>query len=147
MFPVKLQVLWEGQDVWSLWLSMTDPGCPVLGWSFLSESLGWRNEESWDSATPPASSFLLPAPSWQPSLCPHSAQDGAELAEVTLLLLGPSLANFPPVQPLTACRWQWESVGSSGSLLGDLEHVSFFAFCALILHVYPRVRPIPHRGN
>lgn len=68
MFPVKLQVLWEGHNVWSLWLGVTDPGLtqgvrPVLGWGFLNEGLGWGSE-NWDSDTP-APSFLLPAPSCQ----------------------------------------------------------------------------------
>ena len=106
MFPIKLQVLWEGQDVRSLWLSSTDPGCPVLGWGFLSKGLGW-GVCSWDSASP-VSSFLLPAPSCQP---PHSSpcpawpgmKNGAEeLAEASLRLLGRFPSDFPPAQPLLA---------------------------------------------
>lgn len=34
LFPVKLQVLWEGQDVRPLWLSTTDPG--VRSWGGVS---------------------------------------------------------------------------------------------------------------
>lgn len=57
----------------------------------------------------PPSSFLFPPAS------PHSAQDGAEeLAEATLPLLGPSLANFPPAQPLTA---EMETAVKEGGLI------------------------------
>ena len=48
-----------------LWLSTTDPSCPILGWGFLSKGLAEGEDCSWDSASP-ASSFLLPTPSCQP---------------------------------------------------------------------------------
>lgn len=110
LFPVELQVLWEGQDVRSLWLRATDPGCPVLGWGFLRESLagGVKGVGTLPFLHPPSCS-LLPAP--HPPLTRPRRKNGAGAVAETLLLLSPS-----------AWTGQWERAG-------DLGHMSFFAMC------------------
>lgn len=79
-------------------LSVTDLGCPVPGWGFLSEGLGW---ELGPFLHPPADPLILSSP------CPGWRMD-SPAPQASQLWLCPSLAHFPPAQPLPGLgsgRW------------------------------------------